>query len=141
MDDVVRNSLEPDYASVLAYSIIRMVRTGCSKFAKSIEVGARNYVMYERDLYPRTAKCIEFIPAEDERIVMMESLHDKNDIRTSLRCIKLAGIGSNGLRRDQTLNISYGVLISVRKLIHHNKIVHTTALKSVVSFIPSQLIS
>ena len=76
---VLSIGLEPDLKSVVEYLTTGMVKADSSKFAKSIKAPAKNYVMYEGNLFRRTAKGLRFISAEEERMAMMEGLHDEID--------------------------------------------------------------
>ena len=79
MGMVLSVRLEPDLKSVVEYLTTGMVKADSSKFAKAIKVRAKNYTMYDGNLYRRTANGLRFIPAEEERIIIMEGLHNEID--------------------------------------------------------------
>ena len=74
---VLSMGLEPDLMSIVEYLTTGTVKEDSSKFAKAIKVRAKNYVMFGRNLFRRTAKGLLFIPAEKERIVILDGLHDE----------------------------------------------------------------
>ena len=76
-DMVLSIGLEDDLKSVVEYLSIGMVTAESPSFAKEIKVRAKNYDMYDRQLYRRTTKGLRFIQTEQERIIIMEGLHDE----------------------------------------------------------------
>ncbi len=74
---VLSVGFEPELKSVIDYLTTGMAKADSSKLAKAIKVRARNYAMYDYHLYRRTAKGLRFIPAEEERMPIMEGLRDE----------------------------------------------------------------
>ncbi len=74
---VLSMGIEPDLMSAVEYLTTGTVKADSSKFSRAIKVRAKNYVMYEGNLYRRTARGLRFIPAEEEQIVILEGLVDE----------------------------------------------------------------
>ena len=68
--------IEDDLKLVVGYLTTKMFIDKSLRFAKAIKVRAKNHVMHDGQLYRGTIKSLCFIPAEQERIVIMEDSHD-----------------------------------------------------------------
>ena len=72
-----QENMEPSLMDILKYLSEGSVPGKDAKVARAIKARARNYLVYDQELYRRTSKGIRYIPGIQERSSIMTGLHDE----------------------------------------------------------------